>query len=363
MEIYVFDKNLSILGVIDKYESLIWNRRSSEVGEFELHRNIEKETLDLLKEENIICKSNDLTECAYIENIYLDEDSKGIETIKVTGRFVTGYIGRRIIWNKETINDTVENAIRRLVNKNCINTTEERVIPFLRLGESKNYVERINYQVSYKNLEDEVSKLSNEKDLNFRTITDIQNKIHYFDIYKGVDRTVNQNINSICIFSRDFENIYEQSYSSENNDLKNIALIGGEGEGKERIFSTIGEGKGLQRHELFVDADDIRSTKEDETSIPEDEYMKLLNQRGLEKLDEYKRVDTFESKINVTNSNLIYRKDFDLGDYVTCLNKKWGVIVDVKITEIEEVYEKNGFEVNVVFGNKIPTLIDKLKRR
>ena len=80
-------------------------------------------------------------------------------------------------------------------------------------------------------------------------------------------------------------------------------------------------------------------------------------------MDEYKRVDTFESKINVTNSNLIYRKDFDLGDYVTCLNKKWGVIVDVKITEIEEVYEKNGFEVNVVFGNKIPTLIDKLKRR
>lgn len=363
MELYIFDRDLNRLGLIDKYESLIWNRKCNEVGIFELHCNVEYDTLRYLKKDNIIFKSNDLTEGAYIENVYIDEDIKGTETIKVIGKFITGYIGNKIVWVQETINSTVENAIRRLVYNNCINTSEDRIIPYMQLGESKNYTDKIDFQVSYKNLEEEVCKIAKEKDINFRVITDLENKIHKFDIYKGVDRTVNQNINPHCSFSREFENIEKQSYSHENDNVKNIALVAGEGEGSNRTIITVGDSTGLDRKEIFVDARDIRNTREDGTSIPQEEYLKLLTQRGLEKLSEFKEIISFDAKVNVTNANLVYKKDFDLGDYVSCINKKWGMIINVKITEIEEVYEKNKYQINIVFGDKIPTLIDKVKRR
>lgn len=363
MELFIFDKNLNRLGLIDKFDSLIWNRKTHDVGLFELHCSVDKKNINLLKKDNIIFKSDNLEEGAYIQNIYLEEDKEGKETIKVIGKFIDGYIGKRIIWNTETINDTVENAIRRLVNNNCINTIEIRKIPMLEFGKLNNYTDKINYQVSYKNLEEEICKISKEKDINFKVITDLELKKHKFEVYKGVDRTVNQNINPICIFSREFENINEQNYSCESDNTRNIALVAGEGEGSSRIFTTIGDSSGLEREELFVDADDIRSTREDDSVIPQEEYIKLISQRGLEKLNEYKEVINFESKINITNSNLIYKKDFDIGDYITCINKKWGVLINTKITEIEEVYEKDGFEVNVTLGDKVPTLINKIERR
>lgn len=363
MELYIFDKDLNRLGILDKYESLIWNRKANEVGVFELHCSVEKDNIELLKKDNIIFKSNDLIEGAYIQNIYLEEDKEGKETIKVMGKFISGYIGKRIIWNRETINDTVENAIRRLVNNNCIDTTDVRKIPLLELSELQGYTEKINYQVGYKNLEEEVCSLAKEKDINFRVVTDLENKKHKFTLYKGIDRSVSQSINPICVFSREFENLNEQSYSNESDSIKNVALIGGEGEGSNRIFTTIGNNSGLEREELFVDADDIRSTRDDDTVILKEEYVKLITQRGFEKLNEYKEIINFESKVNVINSNLTYKEDFDLGDYVTCVNKKWGVTVNVKITEIEEVYENDGIKVNVLFGDKVPTFTEKLERR
>ncbi len=362
MQIYIFDKDLNALGLIDSFDSLIWNRKSQEVGDFELYCTLNMTTLELLKEGNIICKSNDLTECAYIENIYLDEEIA--DTFKVTGSFIAGYIGKRIIWNTENINATVENAMYYLVSKNCIETDSNRVIPRLKIAKSEGYTDRVKYQVSYNNLEEEIVKLSKEKGLDFKVITDIEQKIHIFKVTKGIDKTVSQNINSFCIFSKEFDNIHKQSYSHEVDSFKNVALIGGEGEGAKRKFITIyNDVAGLDRNELYVDADDIQSKIDEETSISEIEYIDLLNQRGLIKLDEYKKVENFETTINVNNSNLVYRKDFDLGDYVTCINKKWKKVIDVKITEIQEVYEKGNIEVSVTFGDKVPTIIDKIKRR
>lgn len=57
-----------------------------------------------------------------------------------------------------------------------------------------------------------------------------------------------------------------------------------------------------------------------------------------------------------------YKKDYDLGDIVTVVDKNWRIRIDTRITEIEEAYEEKGFEVNVTFGNNIPTIIDKIKQ-
>jgi len=87
----------------------------------------------------------------------------------------------------------------------------------------------------------------------------------------------------------------------------------------------------------------------------------MLRNRGQSKLAEYADLKTYECKINPF-SNLRYKEDYDLGDIVTCTSKKWGVTIDARITEVEEIYEENGVSLNVTFGNNIPTLIDKIKQ-
>ncbi len=356
MELYIFNRELVKQGMIDVFNSLIWRRRYSSCGEFELRVPVTAENLGLLRKENIICKKDD-QEAGYIVYRKLTEDIEGKEMLTVKGRFMTGYLGRRIIWGTEIFNGTTEIAMRNLIDSNCINPINpKRKIDLLHLGELKSYTHIANFQVSYANLLNVIEEKAEANELGIRTLVNVQNKKITFDIYEGLNRTAGQNINPRAIFSKEFENVLEQEYAESINDYKSIALIAGEGEGVERVLTTIGTGAGLSRFEMFVDARDLQ---QNELSL--EDYIIQLQQRGSEKLSENTEIQTFNSKINVS-SNLIYKKDFNLGDIVTCISKKWGITIDTRITEIEEIYERDGFNVNVVFGNDVPTLIEKIKK-
>lgn len=353
--LYIFDRGINFQGIIEGYSSLRWVRRYSKCGEFELHCGLTDEALKLLKKGNIVWKRDDL-EAGYINHRHLKQDAEGKDVLVVRGKFLTGYLAQRIIWGTETLNTTSELAIRQLINSNAINPTNtERKIDLMALGEVKGHVETVNMQTSYANLLDKVEEIANTNELGIRTAIDIQNKQMIFDVYKGINRTAEQSINAPATFSREFENILEQEYIDSSINFKNLALIAGEGEGSSRQLATIGCGEGLDRYELFVDARDLQ-----QGDLTNEEYISILENRGHNKLSEYTEIQTFDSRINL-NSNLIYKKDFDLGDLVTCTSKKWGVTINTRITEIEEVYDSSGKQINVVFGNNIPTLIDKLK--
>ena len=353
--LYIFDRNLNFQGIIEGYFSLRWVRRYSKCGEFELHCGLTIESLNLLKKGNIVWKKDDL-EAGYISYRSLKKDVEGKEIIVVRGKFLTGYLGQRIIWGTESLNTTAESGMRQLIDKNCINPINvDRKIDLFTLGQLKNYPDILNYQVSYRNLLDEIESIADTNELGIRTLIDVQNKLMEFDVYKGLDRTASQSVNAPSIFSKEFENILEQEFVDSSTNYRNLALIAGEGEGALRQFATIGQGEGLDRFELFVDGRDLQ-----QGDLNNEEYSLLLENRGQNKLSEYTDIQTFDSKINL-NSNLTYKEDFDLGDLVTCTSKKWGIAIDTRITEIEEVYDSNGKQINIVYGNNIPTLIDKIK--
>ncbi len=353
--LYVFDRELNFQGIIEGYFNLRWLRKYGKCGEFELHCGLTNKILSMLKKGNIVWKKDDL-EAGYISHRNLKQDTEGKEILVVRGKFLTGYLGQRIIWGTETINTTAELGMRQLINKNGINPDNiDRKINLLTLGALKSFPDLLNYQVSYKNLLDEIESIATTNELGIKTLIDVQNKQMIFDVYKGIDRTAGQSINAPAIFSKEFENILEQEFVDSSINYRNIALIAGEGEGSLRQLATIGQGIGLDRYELFIDARDLQ-----QENLSNQEYTSLLKNRGQNKLSEYTDIQTFDSKINL-NSNLIYKEDFNLGDLVTCTSKKWDVTINSRITEIEETYDSNGKQINVVFGNNVPTLIDKLK--
>ncbi|MBU3216644.1 siphovirus ReqiPepy6 Gp37-like family protein [Clostridium estertheticum] len=367
MDIYVFNRNLESIGMIDSFTSLIWTRRYYKSGEFELHCDLTPANLAFLSRENIIYKTGDI-EAGVIKYRNLKQDAEGKEILVVKGNFLTGYLNRRIIWGTSILNTTAELSMRTMVNNNCINPSNtDRVIPNMVLGTLNSFISNVDYQTSYTNLADELENLSNISDLGHRINFDITNRKLVFNVYKGLDRSVNQSVNQSvnprCIFSKEFDNILEQEYVDSLDNYKNLALVGGIGEGSERRLITIGDSVGLDRFEIFNDQKSLSNTEDINgvsTTMSEEYYNLLLRGKGNETLALTKEIQTFDSKINI-NSNLKYKTDYDLGDIITIISKKWEVTLDSRITEIQEVYEEAGLSINITFGNNIPTLIDKIK--
>lgn len=361
MELYVFDKEINLIHVIDNFTSLIWTRRYYKTGEFELHIALTDDNIKYLKSGNIIYKKGD-TEAGYVETRQIELNDEGNETLIIKGKFLTNYSNRRINWGQLVFNGTSENLMRKLVNDNCINPGNiNRKMPLLELGQIKNFTESIQYQNSYGNILTELENIATVNEIGYRINLNHIDKKLIFEVYKGVNRSVNQSTIAPCIFSRDFENILNQIYTESRNNYRNTALIAGEGEGPQRVLSSINNNStGLERYELFVDARDLRKEADNKT-LSDTEYQAVLIQRGNEKLSEYTEIKTFESKVN-TQGNNVYKVDYDLGDIITIADKKWGIKLDARITEIEEVYEGGKVEINPTFGNSIPTIIDKMKR-
>jgi hypothetical protein len=157
-----------------------------------------------------------------------------------------------------------------------------------------------------------------------------------------------------AVFSKEYENIIDQIYTQSLIDYANAALIGGEGEGQDRVFADITGETGEDRYEMFVDAKDLRG--EDFG----DDYTDVLLFRGESKLRERAMIRSFDASAN-PYSNLIYKKDYDLGSVVRVLSPRWGVEMTTRITEVEESYDTEGRSLRIVFGKQALSLIQKLK--
>lgn len=359
MELIIFDASLNYLGVLDGFHSYRKVRRYDKVGEFELHVAFSLEKMKMLELGNIIWqKGQDQAGYIRFRNIQLSKE--GDEVIVISGSLMSGYLDKRIIWGRENLSGSAESIIRTLLERHAVNPSNpSRKIPLLELSASKGFKGNMRKQATYKSLLETVQELAVSSGLGFRTKVDVNEKKLIFDIYEGVNRSRR------AVFSREFDNVIEQEYVEASDNHRNVALIAGVGEGSERKVASIdGNESGLQRLELFVDANDIEDTKtinEEEVAISESEYTELLKNRGFSKLAENIRIESFDGKVH-PQSNLVYQRDYDLGDIVTIKDGRWGLMIDERIVEVEEVYEEDGLNIFIVFGEDEINLIEKIKQ-
>ena len=99
--IFVYDKNLNLLGIIDEFISLQWTRKYFEAGEFELVVTPDENNIALLTNKDNILIRNNYTESAIIETYDIEDNSDEVE-LTVSGRFLSSIFDRRIL--QKTIN-------------------------------------------------------------------------------------------------------------------------------------------------------------------------------------------------------------------------------------------------------------------
>ncbi|MEG1415675.1 MAG: siphovirus ReqiPepy6 Gp37-like family protein, partial [Clostridium sp.] len=376
----VYNTKLEFIGIIDNFISLVWNRKYYKSGDFSIKMLLNQTNIDLLQRDYILYKSDN--EAVYIDHRSISLDNSGEEILEVKGKSLTSFLDRRIIWDQTVYEGTIEELLRHLVDKNCITTKSERIIPKLNLASAKGYTEYIKWQNTGGNLLEEIEKICETHGYGFRINFIYETMALEFEVFKGLDRTEGQQLNDKALFSRQYENILEQDYIELLGDYKNTCLVAGAGEGIARKKYAIESGVGLSRYELYVDARDL-SDKEQKTrvvtdpstgeqkeeqyevEIPAAIYNQMLLERGQQKLNECKEIITFDATVNIAQDqeNLVYKRDFNLGDIVTIFDDEWQIELNTRITEIQEIYENSGPAINVIFGSNIPSVYEKLKRR
>lgn len=351
MEIYILDPGINVIGIIDTYESIIWTTKFHEPGTFKATFSFTKEMNTILQRGNLLYKVDE-DEPAIITRKFLKLNKRGEQTIQVQGYMASRYLSRRIIWNKMVLKGTPEEIMREMVLKQVVAPVDEsRKIPIIQLGELRGYEGSMEKQISYDNLQVALTDISKTSELGYRLRLDIQEKLFYFDVYKGVDRTLGTE--KPCIFTRDYGNVYTQEYSEDETNYRNVCLVGGSGEDETRIMTTVGNASGLERYEMYYNASGLSGK-----DLQEEEYLRQLAQKGQEKMASYYVAKAFESKINQRKAMA-----FSLGDYVTCTDSVWNVAVNTQVKEIERGFSKTEESFIATFGDDVPTLIDLIKAK
>lgn len=349
MNMVILNTNLDAVSVVDEYESFIWTDRYHAYGDFELYTAMRVGLLDSVKQDYYL-QSRDSEHVMIVEKIQITSDAEDGNRVTVTGRSLESILDRRIVWGQKTLTGNLQNGIRTLLNENVISPSDSsrKISNFVFKASSNPLITKLKIEAQYTgdNLYDVIQKICEERGIGFK-VTLNESKQFVFELYTGTDRSYAQTTNPYVVFSPKFENIINSNYIESKSSLKNITLIGGEGEGSARRYTTIGSGSGLDRRELFTDARDISSDVGNEVILSNEEYIAQLQQRGKENLAENTEVISFEGQVETTIM-FRYGEDFFNGDIVQIANE-YGHETKARILEIVISEDKDELSVYPTF--------------
>lgn len=373
MDIYILDSNFKFNLLIDVYQSVVWTERFFEAGDFEIYLPLETKYLtgDNAIQQGQYVTTSDTETIMVIEKMEIKKDLEGTDSLILVGRSLESILSRRIVWKTkrwelknpfDIITDVVKSAFCGVVCEHSSFDMDERdgtrkVSNFvladdvygLREYIEANYVPKITRVLCGENVYDLVVEFCKHYEIGFKmgvTFDENDNPIITMKFYRGEDRSENQPLvyepmelangtfidnpnghykNKIVDLSERFDNCNASEYSCDEATYRNIALIGGPGEGPSQLFvkhvseENASEPTGLNRREIYV-----KSKDEDVlTDYTKDYYLDLCINLLREKYFEIQR----EVRYGGSTSRELTAENFAS----MCLNEKKRYNADHKI--------------------------------
>lgn len=396
--LWIFNENLRRIGLLRQYEMAQWSNKFRDIGTFSINARYVDENLFLLDKTKtyyiLLYMSSDETKSEQwntLHNVFGkiekvskedDEDTDYPSTIKIEGRLMPFLFSKRVIANTlDYKNMELITYIRDLITR-CFEKNTERYVDMNISCQKDNKVYEdtfITKQITGGQLWEELSDYFEQYKLGIVIAPKIDKTFELSSEYgehlsglsnvagfevqikTGVDRTRGNGLNTVK-FSKSLSNIKRASYSYNSESDMNVAYIAGEGEGAERKWYEIqkdSENKksAWNREELWIDARDIQSEGEDDTTLTDEEYDKLIEQRAYEKFQENAIMDEYSATVNEHNQRYVYMRDYDLGDWVTIQDRDLGIEIDAQIVEVTTTLQNNETINDITFeygkANKI----------
>lgn len=349
MDIYVMDGVNGIIGLIDTYNSVIWNVQYFGKNDFQLVTAANDANIDLLQEGRLLVRESDINLDSYnnvmlIEKVQIDLDNEKGWLLTVSGKGLKNLLSRRVVWSQITSTGTVETTIRQAITDNAINPTDpNRAIPNLVLDSLQGFTDTADIQLLGENLAEWLESICTTYGYGWDIY--IKNHQFVFKLYQGTDRSYNQSSVVPVVFSPEFDNLLSSSYSYDKSGYVNAALIGGEGQGTAKRTASIGTAAGLARFETYVDGSSVSSNGE---IITVEEYTALLQSYGKEQIAGSQITKSFDGEV-VPDGLYKLNTDYFLGDIVQIQNEK-GISATPRIIEIIYADDENGTSVVPTFS-------------
>ena len=282
------------------------------------------------------------------------ESDTAQKTAFAKGYFSEDLLNNRVINGNYNKYGILEDVSRDIVNTYCINSGSARKIPKLELGTRKGIGSSLRLQVTGANVGEQLYMTEQSQGMSHRIAYNYeQNKLR-FEVWEGLDRTDEQDVNSWAIFSDSFRNIRDAVYNQDESNYKNVAYVAGAGEGSSRtiVEVDIRTDPNEERRETWVDARDLQKTYTSggsQVTYTDAQYRELLRQRGLDKLTQFAQIETVNSNVD-PSANLVYGTDYDLGDLCTYRYTDVNIEMSKRITEITETIEGSSRTLALTFG-------------
>lgn len=350
VDIKLLDESLEPIGILDRYESLIWNVKYCGYGDFEIYTSVVDEDLKTLTSSAYISISES-DRLMIVEEITIKTSVEDGNFITVTGRSLESLLGRRVVWRITTLKGSLNESIKKLLLENVISPTDlSRKIDRIKYEDTEdqsiiNMV--VDKQLTGSNLYDAIVHICENEGLGFK-IEVTSDYSFIFSLYNGVDRSLDQSELPYVVFSPDFDNLINTDYRDSVINMRNVAYVAGEDQGVDRIIESVGNSAGIDRRELFVDARDLQSTDENGNSISISEYRRNLESRGIDELINYEHEKDFEGELEDTHT-FIFEKDYQLGDLVQVVNE-YGIDATARVSEITRVVDAEGYRLLPTFS-------------
>lgn len=98
----------------------------------------------------------------------------------------------------------------------------------------------------------------------------------------------------------------------------------------------------------------------EDIKIEESEYRNILDKKATE----YLRTFVIGESVAIVPyklSNMVYRKNYSLGDLVTARNKIQGFSKDFILTSVVETWDSKGYSIEITLGDDVPSLTKRIK--
>ena len=223
--IRVFDTELNYLGQVDDYESLIFRRKWSGYGEFEITLGY---CSPILQARRFILLDEDPKRSGCIEYVQYDE-AKGTYTVK--GFSLLKLLETRItVPPKGKVNQSYQGTpaeiLQQLVTANAIAPEDScRVIPHLVLGDRPPSGGSITYETRYNILAEDIRSIANAYSLGAEIELNWREQCLEFVVRQGVDHTAAQSLQPRVIFSDAYDNISGQVYTLDVSSERRILAM------------------------------------------------------------------------------------------------------------------------------------------
>ncbi len=347
MRLIFLDEEFKLITKLSvRYLNLQWNRSYYDAGTF---------SIQVLKDDYSVgakyVYNYDRPELGVIDRVqgsYVGDK----KTINLSGFFAENILNDKIIYPTYFASGSIIQSVY-----DCVNTFKDD-IPIIPINEPNSLGDETDrWQATGDNLGYKISDVLKSIYNSYRiSYNYVENEL-YFETYEGKDRTYdNTDGNNFVVFSQNYKSVEKTTYDIDSSNKKNYFVIGGSGEGTERIYVTLDLSNGEYKKEQFIDARNLTYEPEEQTL---EEYKNSLIQYGKEKSLDYVEISAID--VIPKTQPYQYLEDYDLGDKVEIRIEDLEMILEARIIEVKEVVKNGKSTVSLVIGEKRLTTLKKAR--